>query len=114
AKVLADQFIGHVRIGLVGVQKVGAVLELGSLLLNLGKLGLPLLELAMIAAPGEDPVFAGDRVTGEGADDKHRQRGHRGPADHGENSARSPHHDVMRIMSESRRQVKRMIWWTKR
>src|SRR5579884_2127234 len=62
----ADQLVGHVRIGLVGVEEVGAVLELGALLVDLGELGLPLLELAMIAAPGEDSVFAGDRMTGEG------------------------------------------------
>src|SRR5579884_1935298 len=65
-QVLADQLVGHVRIGLVGVEEVGAVLELGALLVDLGELGLPLLELAMIAAPGEDSVFAGDRMTGEG------------------------------------------------
>ena len=66
------------------------MLELRTLLLDLRKLGLPLLQRAVIAAPGEDAVGPGDRMAGEGADDDHRQRRHRRPADQPENALRYP------------------------
>ena len=90
------------------------MLERRMLALDLRKLGLPLFERKVIAAPGEDPVWPGDGVAGESADDDHRQGRHRDPADQPEDTIRTPHHDVKRIMSESRTQAKRMIWWMKR
>jgi hypothetical protein len=88
--------------------------ELRMLLLDLPKFGLPLLQSAVIAAPREDSVRAGDRMAGECADDDHRQGWHCHPADQPENTVRSSRHDVKRIMSDRKAQVKRMIWWMKR
>ena len=65
-EILAHQLIGHIGIGLVGVEQVGAVLELRALLFDLRELGLALLKRVVIAAPGENPVFPGNGVAGKG------------------------------------------------
>src|SRR6185369_791384 len=113
AKILAHQLIRYVRIGLLRVEQVGTVLERGMVPFNLRQLGLSLLQSTVIAAPGKDPVGAGNRMASEGTDDDHRQGRHRHPADQPENAVRTSHHDVKRITPHPRTQVKRMIWWTK-
>ena len=50
AEVLAHQLIGHVGIGLARVEQLRAVAQLCALLLDLGKLGLPLLQGAVVTA----------------------------------------------------------------
>src|SRR5205085_10528477 len=114
AKVLAHQLVGHVRVGPFRVEQVGTMLELRMLTLDLRKLGLPLLERMVIAAPGEDPVRPGDGVAGERPHDDHSEGRHRHPADQPQDTVRPSYHDVKGIMSESRTQAKRMVWWTKR
>src|SRR5690348_14000187 len=79
------------------------MLELGPLLLKLCKLRLPLLQGAMIAAPGENSVGPGDRVAGERPDDDQRKRRRRRATDQAQ-TARSTPHDVMK---ESRRSPER-------
>src|SRR5690348_16647936 len=71
------------------------MLELGPLLLKLCKLRLPLLQGAMIAAPGENSVGPGDRVAGERPDHDQRKRRRRRATDQAQ-TARSTPHDVMK------------------
>ena len=66
------------------------MLELRTLPSRCAELRLTLLKRTMIAAPGENPVGAGDRMAGEGSDDDHRQRRHRRPANEPENAVRPP------------------------
>ena len=73
-------FVGEVGIGMARVEKVGAVLELGFLFLQLRKLGFALFEGAMITAPGEDSVRSGNRMTGERPNHDQRERRRRGAA----------------------------------
>src|SRR5690348_10662176 len=79
------------------------MLELGPLLLKLCKLRLPLLQGAMIAAPGENPVGPGDRVAGERPDDDQRKRRRRRATDQAQTSRSTPHD----VMKESRRSPER-------
>ena len=64
-EVAADQFVGHVGIGLARVEQGRAVPELRAGRLELRQFGLTELEVAMITAPGEQPVGTRDGVTGE-------------------------------------------------
>ena len=78
---------------------------------KLRKLSLPLVERAVITAPGEQAIRTCDRMAGEGADDNDRQRRHRRPADQSQNAI-CPLHDSSQ---ESRRRHegknKRTNWW---
>src|SRR5690242_20907937 len=67
------------------------MLQLRPLLLQLRELRLPLLERAVIAAPGEDSVRSGNGMAGEGADDDQRQRGKCRAANKLENALPTPH-----------------------
>ena len=78
------------------------MLELGLLLLELRKLNLPLLQSAVITAPGEDSVRPGNGVAGERADDDQRERRKRRPANKFENPLPTPHK-----LKESRESRKR-------
>src|SRR5512146_921462 len=92
------KLVGEVRVGVARIEKLRAVLELGLLLLQLRKLGLPLLKGTMIAAPGEDPVRPCDRMSGESPDDDQGQRRHCRAANETETPGPTPHD----IMTESR------------
>ena len=113
-KLLSNQLISHVRVGLVRVEQLGTVLQFGALLFDFAQLRLPLKQGAMIAAPRKNAVGAGNRMAGERADDDHRQGRHGDPANERENAVRSPNHDVRRITSESQTQAKIMIWSNER
>ena len=65
--------------------------QLRALGLELGQLGLALVQSAVIAAPGEQSVGPGDRIAGEIADDDQRQRGHRRAADQSQTACCPPH-----------------------
>ena len=73
AEVFASQLVGEIGIGMARVEQVRAMLQLRLLLLQLRKIGVALLESAMVAAPGEDPVRPGNRVAREGSDDDQRE-----------------------------------------
>ena len=64
-------------IGLAWIEQIASGDELRMLLFDLRELDLALLQRPVITAPGEDAVRARDRMTGEGADDDHREGRHR-------------------------------------
>src|SRR5689334_18663790 len=68
-QILAHELVRHVGVGSARVEQRRMMAQLRLLLFELRKFGLPLLERAMISAPGEDSVGSRDRMTREGADD---------------------------------------------
>ncbi len=73
--------------------------------LQLGELGLSLLKVAMITAPGEQPVGPGDRIAREIADDQQGQGRPDSPANESD-IAFATHRVPTRITKESRTQAK--------
>ena len=73
------------------VEKVGAVLELRFLLLELGEFGFALLQRPMITAPGEDSVRPGDGVARKRPDHDQRERRRRRAAYQLKDPLPSPH-----------------------
>jgi hypothetical protein len=88
--------------------------QLRTLGLELRELRLALLKRPMVAAPREDSVGPGDRMAGKGPDDDQRQRRRRRPANELKDPVPTPQDVTRRITMESRRQVKRMLWWISR
>ena len=90
----ADRTASSLYDGVRGQER--AVAQLRALGLELGELGLALVQAAVIAAPRQQAVGPGDRIAGEIADDDQRQRRHRRTADQSQ-AARGPSHALQRI-----------------
>src|SRR3569623_1827635 len=90
-KLLAGHFIGKVGIGMLGIEQGRPVTQLVTLLLDLRQLLLASHQRVMIAAPRQQPVVPGDRMSGKGADDDQRQRRHRRPPYQSITLRSSPH-----------------------
>ena len=77
-QIAADEFVGHVGIGLARIEQRRAMTQIGAGRLEPGKLDLTRLKVAMIAAPRKQAIGPGDGVAGKGSNDDQRQcRPHR-------------------------------------
>src|SRR3569623_669468 len=85
-EILAHQLVDHVRIGMLRIEQVDAVAQLGTVLVERGQLGLALRQLALDVAISERAVRSQDRIAAEERADDQQRRRRAGAAQHGAES----------------------------